>query len=364
MDISLKEIFVKNRLVKTTHFWVIVTVTLLLVLFYNASYIHIEYLFPWFKDIMAATGVYSLVTSVLFLIPVLYSSLIYKVKGTLISWSVFVLAIVPKAVLSASFENVAIVSLFALVVLLLGLLLGLEYNFDIRRKVDLNKSKRIRWHYLARLIKIHEYERQYVARKLHDNVIQSLLVVTNKAQAIAANDRSMSPDAKRDIEKLETMLLLVIDDVRKLSQGLRPGVLDNVGLLPVLKWQADRITQDSGIKVEVRVNGLEHRLPPDSEVNTYKIVQEALNNICQHSGASSAIVVLDFVTPNFKLIIQDNGKGFDVPKNFAGYVEAGKMGLERMRQQSGLLEGTLDIKSELGRGTTITLTTKHKIEKK
>jgi two-component system, NarL family, sensor histidine kinase DegS len=365
MDISLKEIFVKNRLVRNTHFWIIVAITFLLALFYNASYIHIEYLFPWFKDILAAKGAYSLVTSVLFLIPVLYSSLIYKVRGALISWSVFILAIIPKAALSATnFENIAIISLFALVVLLLGLLLGFEYNFDIRRKVDFNKSKRIRWHYLARLIKIHEYERQYVARKLHDNVIQSLLVVTNKAHAIEANDRSMSSDAKKDIEKLETMLLLVIDDVRRLSQGLRPGVLDNVGLLPVLKWQADRITQDSGIKVEVRVNGLEHRLSPDSEVITYKIVQEALNNICQHSGASSAIVILDFVTPNFKLIIQDNGKGFDVAKNFAGYVEAGKMGLERMRQQSGLLDGTLDIRSEPGLGTTITLTAKRKFELK
>lgn len=361
MNISLKEILGKNRLVGNPHFWIIIGITILLSLFYNANYIHIEYLFPWFKDILAAQGVYSLVTSILFLIPILYSSWIFKVRGTLISWAIFIVAVMPKAILTATnFESVTIISLFALVALLLGLLLALEYNFDIRKKVNFNKSRNIRWHYLARLIKIHEYERQYVARKLHDNVIQSLLVIANKVHAIEANDRSILPETKKNIEKLETMLLLVIDDVRRLSQGLRPGVLDNVGLLPVLKWQADRISQESGIKVEVRVNGLEHRLSPESEVIIYKIVQEALNNVCQHSQASSAIILLDFITPNFKLIIQDNGKGFEVPKNYNEYVADGKMGLERMRQQASLLEGIIDIRSETGRGTTVTLTSRHK----
>jgi signal transduction histidine kinase len=359
MNAVIKDTFKISLLLHNLHFWVICCIMFILIVFYNASYLHVTNLFSWLRSILEAKGVYALVFGFLFLIPILYASALFKIKGAIISWSIFLLAILPKTVLEmASFTNLLIVALFAVSALSLSLLTALESNLDARGRVIIKKTKNVRWRYLARLIKINEAEREYLARKLHDNIIQSLLVIANRVHHVETNDDLMKPETKKSIEKLQTMLLHVIDDVRRLSHGLRGGVLDNIGLLPVLRWQVERISQESGIKLEVKVNGLEHRLSPEVEVIMYKIVQEALHNIAQHSKASSGSILLDFVSDYFKLVIQDNGQGFRIPKNIDEFSSSGKFGLDRMRKQTALLDGSIDIRSEPGQGTIITVISK------
>jgi len=352
-----KRIIKKHDVFSNYHFWVIVAITIILILLYNAVPLHLTRLFPLFEDMMYATGIYGFVVCFLFLIPVIYASAIFKLRGLAITWLIFLISVLPRAIIELTgFQDILIVSLFALVALLLGTLVALDYNPSVKEKLGEAIGATTRVRHLARLVRIREYERQYIARKLHDSIIQSLLVIANRAHSIERGDSGeITAQTKKNLENLQMMLLHVIDDVRTLSQGLRPGILDNVGLLPVLKWQTERLLQESGIRVEVVIKGMEYKLPPETEVIIYRIMQEVFKNIQQHSGATNAVLTLDFAAVGFNLAIQDNGCGFQVPTDFKKFADKGKMGIDRIQQQVKLLDGTFKIISEPGIGTTIEL---------
>ena len=342
--------------VYSPHFWIIACIMAALILFYNANYIGIANWFPWFREILTAQGAYAFVPSFLFLIPLLYAGAVFRLRGALVAWIVFLAAILPRAIYeSPNFESLLRVALFALIALLLSMLVALNYSPGPKEGA-LKPAKTARQISLARILKVQEYERRHIAQELHDNIIQTLLVIANRARALEIGDYGdLAPGAKKQAEEILVMLLHAIDDVRRLSHNLRPRVLDNVGLLPALKWLAERLTQDSGIRVEVRVNGMEHRLRPELEITIFRISQEALNNVVQHSRATIAVVTLDFAGSNFKITVQDNGQGFCLPGKMSDFAIKGKLGLERMQQQAKLLDGTFDILSEPGKGTTITV---------
>ena len=341
------------------HFWAIACIMAALILFYNASYFGIASWFPWFRDVVTAQGIYAFVPIFLFLIPLIYAGVVFRLRGFLVTWAIFVAAILPRTLQqSPSLESVLRVALFALVALLLGLLVALGYSPEPKEGA-LKAAKTGRRISLARILKVQEYERQHVSRELHDKIIQTLLVIANRAHALGAGDYgALTPEAKKQAEQLIVMLLLAVDDVRRLSRDLRPSILDNVGLLPALRWLAEHTTQESGIRVEVRVNGMEHRLRPELEMIVFRIAQEALNNVARHSRATKAVVTLDFVASNFKMTVEDNGQGFCLPERISDYATKGKLGLARIEQQARLLEGTFDIQSEPGKGTVITVEAK------
>lgn len=342
--------------VHSPHFWAIACIMSALILFYNASYFGIVSWFPWFRDVVTAQGIYAFVPSFLFLIPLLYAGVIFRLRGVLVTWAIFVAAILPRTLQqSPSFEALLRVALFALVALLLSLVTVLGYNPEPKEEA-LKPAKTGRRISLARILKVQEYERQHVSRELHDKIIQTLLVIANRAHAIGTGDYGdLAPEAKKQAEQLIVMLLRAIDDVRRLSRDLRPSILDNVGLLPALRWLAEYTTQESGIRVEIRINGMEHRLRPELEIIVFRIAQEALNNVVRHSRATTAIVTLDLVASKFKMSVKDNGQGFCLPERISDYTTKGKLGLERMQQQAELLNGTFDIWSEPGKGTTVTM---------
>jgi two-component system sensor histidine kinase DegS len=355
MNNMTEKLIGEKGVLKNRHFWIIGAITLALILFYNASYLHITGWFQVFNDIVNAKGVYAFVISFLFLIPILYASAVFRIRGALIIWLIFLLAVIPRAIVeSTSFEYIMIVSLFSLVALLVGIIMALEYNKNVVDIGDALQVKTTRWYALARVLKIREYERQYLARKLHDNIIQSLLVIANRTHALERGDYGViTPKAKKQVGKLQTMILHVIDDVRQLSHGLRPSILDNVGLLPILQWQADRITNENNIKIDIQVEGSIYRLPSETEVIVYRIIKEALDNIYKHSEATEGIVKLDFTGTDFNVMIKDNGCGFELPDDISKYVDIGKMGLNRMYEQAKILDSDIKIITKKNAGTTV-----------
>ncbi len=339
------------------HFWTITCIMVVLVLLYNASYLGITGWFPWFKDIVSAHGVYIFVLSFLFLIPLVHASTVFRLPGTLATWSVFLAAMLPRAIQdSPSFESLLRTGLVALVALLLGLFVAMDYNPGLKGSGTLKRARIARWASLARMLKVQEYERRRVARKLHDDTIQSLLVIANRARALESGDYGrLAPKARKQAEEILVMLLHAIDDVRRLSRDLRPSILDNIGLLPALRWLAESVSHESGIKIHLQVNGKEYRLPPEFELIIFRIAQDALNNVVRHSRATVAAVTLDFVTSNFKMTVEDNGQGFPLPEQITDFANKGKLGLQRMEQQAKLLDGSFQISSEPGKGTAITI---------
>ena len=347
----------KKSIVRNRHFWIIAGAMTLLTLLYNASYLGIAGWFPWAKDIVSAHGVYIFVLSFLFLVPIVYASAVFRLQGTLAAWLVFLAATLPRAIQdSPSFESLLRTALVALVALLLGLFVAMDYHPGLKHSGALERSRTARWLSLARMLKVQEYERRRLARKLHDDTIQSLLVIANRARALETGDYGrLTPKARKQAEEILDMLLHAIDDVRRLSRDLRPSILDNVGLLPALRWLAESLTNQSGIRIDVQVNGKEHSLPPEFEIIVFRIAQDALNNVVRHSGATVAAVTLDFVTSNFKLTVEDNGRGFSPPERLADFAAKGKLGLHRMEQQAKLLDGSFKASSQPGKGTAITV---------
>jgi len=358
MELDMTTVSPKRKtIIYNPHFWAIAGIMAILISLYNAAYIGIASWFPWLQSMVTAREIYVFVLSFLFLIPLVYASAIFRLRGALIVWLLYLVAILPRELSEwPNFESSLRVGLFALVALLLGMFVALEFKAGLKEKEVPRRSSTRQAASLARILKLQDFERRRLSRELHDNTIQSLLVIANRARALEAGDfGELSPEARKQAEQIMVMILHAIDSVRRLTRDLRPGVLDNVGLMPALRWLAERLTHESGIRVDVVVNGREHKLPPDLELVIFRIAQEALNNVVRHSKATVATVTLDFITSDFKVIIRDNGQGFCLPQNMNEFADEGKLGLERMQRHARLINGTLNVRSEPGDGTEISL---------
>jgi signal transduction histidine kinase len=200
----------------------------------------------------------------------------------------------------------------------------------------------------ARLVDAQEQERKGLARELHDEVGQSLsalvLGIGNLAKAI----RPLGNAFDEEIESLHSTAENTVRVVRNISLLLRPSMLDDLGLVPALQWQAREMQKRYGLAVRVAADNVGDDLGEQHKTCIYRIVQEALNNISRHSKADTAKIVARQEENRILLTIQDNGKGFDVRKEKG----LGLLGIEERVTQLG---GDLEVLSEEGRGTLISV---------
>lgn len=134
---------------------------------------------------------------------------------------------------------------------------------------------------------------------------------------------------------------------------LRPWILDDLGLVAALEWVAEDMTTNQGIDTDVKAVGVEQTLPAESQLLLFRIVQEALSNVRKHAEASRATVTLEFGDNNIMMTVANNGKGFELPGRIEDLAGAGNLGIMGMSERAGLLHGTLEIKSERGKGTQV-----------
>jgi two-component system, NarL family, sensor histidine kinase DegS len=341
------------------HIWIIALLLDLAIVIFNSNFIDISGWFPWSYNVTTAHGVSLFVLTFIFAIPIVYASIAFSLKGTILSWLIFLVASLPRTVMEAQdLGGWLRFGLFATVVLLLGLLISLAKGATRKEQALLQQSAPRRWLSVSRILKAQETERKRIARELHDDTIQDLLVIVNHLHALEAGDMADLPRETRvQVEKVENEMLRVIDNMRKMSHGLGTSVLDNTGLVPAVKWLADSMTQATGINVKVTVNGKEHKLKPEAEILIFRIAQEALSNVKQHSRATRAELILDFAARDIRMTVKDNGCGFVLPEHAESNAAGGQMGLDIMKQRAKLLGGRLTIQSELGRGTTVTVET-------
>ena len=200
----------------------------------------------------------------------------------------------------------------------------------------------------ARLVDAQEQERKGLARELHDEVGQSLtalvLGIGNHAKAV----RAISNAFDSDIEGLHSLAENTVRVVRNISLLLRPSMLDDLGLVPALQWQAREMQKRYGLAVRVAADNVGDDLGEEHKTCIYRIVQEALNNVSRHAGADTAKIVARQEDNRIVLTIQDNGKGFDVRREKG----LGLLGIEERVTQLG---GELEVRSEEGHGTLISV---------
>ena len=339
------------------HFWIIAIIMDVFIVIYNANFIDISGWFPWSANVTEAHGVSLFVLTFIFLVPIIYASIIYGLRGTILTWITFLAATLPRTIADVhTLEGWLRFALFALVALLLGGLISLSRSARAQERALMEQVSSRRWNSVARIVRTQENERKRIARELHNNSLQDLLVIVNHIHAIESGKYGEIPQKSRSqLERIENEVLRVIDRLRKISHGLNVSVLDNTGLLPALNWLCDNVMQETGIKLSVSLVGKEHKLKSEAEVMLFRIVQEALNNIRQHSGADRAEIVLDFSLPEFRLTISDNGCGFDLREGQQAEAEDSRMGLDIIRQRTKLMGGKLNICSAPGKGTSINI---------
>jgi signal transduction histidine kinase len=156
------------------------------------------------------------------------------------------------------------------------------------------------------------------------------------------------------VEELREMAAQTLEEVHDLALALRPRLLDDLGLLAALQHYLGEFRDRCRLPVDFQVLGLENRrLSPRVETTLYRIAQEALTNVIRHAQAQNVGVLLEAGDRSVILIVEDDGRGFDVSRTMGSHVHQGNLGLYGMRERATLVGGTLTIESAPGEGTSV-----------
>ncbi|MHB9145141.1 MAG: sensor histidine kinase [Symbiobacteriia bacterium] len=200
------------------------------------------------------------------------------------------------------------------------------------------------------IIKAQEEERRRVAREIHDGPAQLL---ANVVLRIDVCQRLADTDLKRlkdELHQLKDLVRMSLQDVRKVIFDLRPMALDDLGLVPALRSYLKDYQERSGVIPELTVQGEERRFSQAFEVALFRLVQEALNNVWKHAQAKTASVVVEFHGDSLRVLVRDDGVGFDLERARA---EGSRFGLISMRERAELLQGKLQVDTAVGQGTRV-----------
>ncbi len=202
----------------------------------------------------------------------------------------------------------------------------------------------------ARLVQVQEDERRSISRELHDEVGQSLTGVLVEMANLTTCIRGRDLDAvATKAGEIKGLLEGSIRVVRNMALLLRPSMLDDLGLVPALEWQAREVSRRTGLWVKVAAEGVPEDLPEEHKTCVYRIVQEALHNIVRHAGAHQVTVTVDQRAGGLVLEIEDDGKGFDARR------EKG-MGLLGIQERVSHLGGSFLVESHPGKGARLRVT--------
>ncbi|MBU0702326.1 MAG: GAF domain-containing sensor histidine kinase, partial [Chloroflexi bacterium] len=207
--------------------------------------------------------------------------------------------------------------------------------------------------YARQITLVQEGERNRIARELHDETIQMLVVISRRLEVLASLPEPLPETATQHLKSLQELIGNTLRGVRRFVQDLRPPTLDHLGLVATLEGLTRDLTEKEGIETELEVIGQVQRLAPDEELALFRIVQETSSNIRRHSRASRASVQVEFSPDKVRVIVTDNGTGFNAPERISDLVSTGRLGLIGMHERARLLGGTLQIQSELDEGTTV-----------
>ena len=204
-----------------------------------------------------------------------------------------------------------------------------------------------------RLVKLQETERRNISRELHDEIGQeltSLILLLEVIKNTCRNEISPENLTYQKIDNAQELVNILLRQIRELALDLRPGLLDDLGLLPALLMHLDRYTQQTDIKVNLKHHGLDRRFSGEIETTSFRIIQEALTNVARHSQVKHVDLRLWVEDSNLNIQVQDNGAGFDPEEILHNSTSIGLLG---MQERAALCGGSLEIEAQPGIGTCI-----------
>jgi signal transduction histidine kinase len=251
---------------------------------------------------------------------------------------------------SLEFRLVWLVSLALIAGVLMSLICGwyiLRLERQARQRYEALARSRLELEGLsARLVEAQEEERRSISRELHDEVGQSLgallVEVGQLGKLVPPDDRV----TQGQITHIKSVAESAVKSIRDIALLLRPPMLDDLGLVPALEWQAREVSRRSDMEVDVHSENVSESLGDETKVTVYRLVQEALNNAATHASAKNAKVTIAQSSDQITVGITDDGHGFN-PERLRG------MGILGMEERVRRLGGTLTIDSAPGKGATV-----------
>jgi PAS domain S-box-containing protein len=208
----------------------------------------------------------------------------------------------------------------------------------------------------AQLINAQEEERKRISRELHDELGQALTAMSiNLAMVEAALPPGPDPSVSERLSETSELVDQTLDQIRDLSLELRPSLLDDLGLVPALRWYAHSYTKRAGVEVQMETIDLDDRLTPSMETVLYRVVQEALTNVARHAQASTVRIRLERKDGMATALIEDDGVGFDAGEPTGPGGPQRGAGLLGIRERLSSHGGTLRIESRPQSGTRLIL---------
>jgi|WetSurMetagenome_2_1015567.scaffolds.fasta_scaffold10053_1 two-component system, NarL family, sensor histidine kinase DegS len=348
------------KVAKNPHFWIVVVVSAWLLFIYQV--------WPW-PEQRFASGLWrsfswlSVLESVvlhveikyhlfgsLFLIPIIYASLTLSWPGGIFAWFLALIWVLPSILSWSNSVHALSVVLLLLPVLPAAMVAG-ERRWHAREKRYFVEREQERQAYIARLVETQEAERRRIAQELHDETLQTLMVIANKADSLALSGTDAAQ--VRGNQWIKQEVLQTMDDLRRLSMNLRPSILDNFGLVSGVRWLVNNSNSQNTCCLDISVTGEERKMSGLSEVTVFRVVQEAINNIQRHARAETGTITLEFMDDHLLLEVIDDGVGFHPPERLVTYVGESKLGIIGMEQRVVSIGGRMILNSNPGGGTRI-----------
>ena len=236
----------------------------------------------------------------------------------------------------------------------------LERRVDERTKEtlslyeELRKKEEKRGELLRRIISAQEEERKRIARELHDEMSQTLAAMLISLEAV--RDAGSPELLQAKIDNARKLALRAIDSTHRMIFDLRPAILDDLGLPAAIKWYAEERLKPLGINFRYEGDLFEKRFQTEIETVLFRIAQEAITNIAKHSQAENVIIDLELEDSYISLEIEDDGIGFDLGSISSTKSGSRGLGLLGMRERVLLLDGKLEVQSQPGSGTRVSVT--------
>jgi len=201
-----------------------------------------------------------------------------------------------------------------------------------------------------RLEEARETERRHLSRELHDQIGQALTAAKINTEML----RSSAPvDVAARLDENATILDRLLQQTRQISLDLRPPLLDDLGLVPALRWYVNQQAERAGLEAKFSAEPLADDVPPHIQIACFRLAQEAITNVVRHADARTLTVELRRAETSLRLVVRDDGKGFDVPAAETRAEQGASLGLLGLKERAALAGGSARITSSPGRGVTV-----------
>jgi PAS domain S-box-containing protein len=206
----------------------------------------------------------------------------------------------------------------------------------------------------SRLINAQEMERKIVSQDLHDSIGGKLTGIKYSLEKIISDLENVPGSFETSLKDVLSIVQSTIEETQRITKHLHPSILDDLGLFAAIREicrEFKEVYSDIQVTSHFEIN--EREVPGSLKILIFRILQEALNNVAKHSAADTVTLSLKKSKRKIELTIKDNGKGFDLHEVLHGNSHERGLGLQSIRERTELFEGSIDIRSKRGKGTTI-----------